>query len=87
AQNLIRYSTNHAASSWKSPIVADIGKADPANIKTLTKGHSGRFSLFALSLLINENSTALPGLLTYAFQSPQLNLRTIVSRRSAASTV
>jgi len=38
------YSTNHAASSWKSPTAAGTGKADPANIATLTKGHSGQSS-------------------------------------------
>lgn len=42
APNPIRCLTGHATSSSKSRSAADIGKADPENIATLTKGHSGQ---------------------------------------------
>ena len=41
--NPIRCSTNRAIALWKSPTAATTGKAVPAIIEGLTKGHSGRF--------------------------------------------
>jgi hypothetical protein len=36
---------------------------------------------------MNKNLTVLPGLLTFAFQNPQLNSRIVAGRASAAFTV
>ena len=47
APNLIRYSTNRAVASSKSPTAATTGKADPAIIEALTNRHSGRFLILA----------------------------------------
>ena len=45
---LILYSTSHAITLSKSPTAIVTGKADPAIIEALTKGHSCQFSLFKL---------------------------------------
>ena len=46
--NPIRCSINRAATSWKSPTAAATGKAAPAIIAALTKGHSCQSSLLTL---------------------------------------
>ena len=51
---LIRCSTNRAVASSKSPTAAATGKADPAIIVTLTKGHSGRFLILAYWALLRR---------------------------------
>src|SRR5882762_10362519 len=44
--NPIRCSIDRVESSWKSPTAVAIGKAAPAIIDALTKGHSRQSSLF-----------------------------------------